>query len=161
MEDVENDISASKIDSKDTKLNDEDEKRELKTLSLSVSVNGDNLSESIRSAALALPRFQRPQKVVKRITRTITPKGEELIEVRILVSDAEVARVERKQALVAAAARQTRNSGAVGSARNRANAAKKPTAGVAEPVEEQDFDDYEDSAAVILKLRSNRNKVCD
>jgi hypothetical protein len=51
-----------------------------------------------REESAARSRWTAPQRVVKRITRTIKPNGTEIIEVRFIVSDAEVARVEQEKA---------------------------------------------------------------
>jgi len=60
------------------------------------SVASDNASQTQKPLNSLLPKP--PVKVVKRVTRTINEEGEEVIEIKYILSEEEVRRVEAEQA---------------------------------------------------------------
>lgn len=88
----------------------------------------------------------RPDKVVKRITRTIKPDGTEIVEVRFIVSDSEVVRVERDQRRRAGSLRHSSNNLAT-SLKSRGQKNK-----LHHRHDDHEFDEYEDPGGTVLKL---------
>lgn len=129
------------------------------------------------SGGQGAPRFysERPQRVVKRITRSMTPEGDEYITVQYIVSDSEVVRVEREQNRrqrdllklsegVSTTAPRGRPSMQTVLSRGARVPAKKRTASDAMQKgggedDEGDFDTYEDPGAIVLKLRKTSKSV--
>lgn len=138
-----------------------DDKRELESLG---SLFGNKKSAAKPSVRIAAPvggradtgsadaqqetftLSHRPEKVVKRIVRTIKPDGTELVEVRFIVSESEVLRVERDQRKKAASLMSNSNSLAA-SLKSRGQRHKTH-----HKHDDHEFDEYEDPGGAVLKL---------
>ncbi len=150
-----------------------------------VSISSSSTAQQSTPSELNAPKIStlysdRPQRVVKRIKRVITPDGEEKITIQYIVSDAEVVRVERDlrkkqkelQKIVegtAAAPSLQRgrpstetllSRGARENGRKRSLAESASSNSAAYKEDEGDFDTYEDPGAIVLKLRKISRTVC-
>ena len=104
--------------------------------------------------------FHRPEKVVKRITRTFKADGTEIVEVQFIVSEMEVARVEREvrrreKMLNVGVDRADSSSSSI--PQNVKNHKKKKSSSARD--QDSDYDDFDDSGAVMLKLSKIKKKV--
>jgi hypothetical protein len=170
---------------------DSDEQREMLQLRQILESNAPTISSSVSMVQTNKPEIkstgasssegttsffsERPQRVVKRITRSLTPEGEEYITVQYIVSDSEVVRVEREnnkrqrdllkmsEGTSTVAPRGRPSMQTVLSRGARIPAKKRPAGDVVRKGgfedDDADFDTYEDPGAIVLKLRKTSKSV--